>query len=64
HALAEQWPYILGALFIFVTLFMPNGIVGLPKQLGALKKRWAARKSVAPEAALAAVEPPREPASK
>ncbi|MBN9692403.1 MAG: urea ABC transporter permease subunit UrtC [Verrucomicrobia bacterium] len=32
HAFAEQWPYILGALFVFVTLFMPKGIVGLPEQ--------------------------------
>ena len=28
HAFAEQWPYILGSLFVFVTLFMPKGIVG------------------------------------
>jgi urea transport system permease protein len=40
HAFAEQWPYILGALFIFVTVFMPKGIVGLPGQLRELKRRW------------------------
>jgi len=39
HAFAEQWPYILGALFIFVTVFMPKGIVGLPGQLRELKRR-------------------------
>lgn len=44
HAFAEQWPYILGTLFIFVTLFMPNGIVGLPAQLMALKDNVSRRK--------------------
>lgn len=44
HAFAEQWPYLLGALFIFVTLFMPNGLTGLPAQLAALKQRWAQRR--------------------
>jgi urea transport system permease protein len=39
HAFAEQWPYFLGALFIFVTLFMPAGIAGLPAQFRALRKR-------------------------
>ena len=29
----EYWLYFLGALFILVTLFLPNGIVGLVKQL-------------------------------
>jgi len=41
HALAEQWPYILGALFIFVTIFMPKGLVGLPEQLRALWRRYS-----------------------
>ena len=41
HAFAEQWPYILGALFVFVTLFMPKGIIGLPEQLCALWRRFA-----------------------
>jgi urea transport system permease protein len=41
HAFAEQWPYFLGILFILVTLFMPNGIVGLPAQLGALKRKFS-----------------------
>lgn len=35
HSFAEQWPYILGVLFIFVTLFMPKGLVGLPEQYRA-----------------------------
>src|SRR5262245_52594808 len=41
HAFAEQWPYILGALFVFVTLFMPKGIIGLPEQLRALWRRFS-----------------------
>lgn len=30
----EFWLYFLGALFIAVTLFLPNGVVGLVKKLG------------------------------
>src|SRR6266446_6565071 len=33
RAFAEQWLYILGALFIIIVLFMPNGLVGIPRQL-------------------------------
>ena len=40
HAFAEKWPYILGLLFIFVTLFMPKGIVGIPEQFRELKARF------------------------
>ena len=40
HAYAEQWPYILGILFIFVTLFMPKGIVGIPEQFRELRRRF------------------------
>jgi urea transport system permease protein len=43
RAFAEQWLYFLGGLFIFATLFMPAGMVGVPDQLRALKKRWAGR---------------------
>ena len=39
HAFAEQWPYILGGMFVFVTLFMPKGIIGLPAQLRGLRNR-------------------------
>jgi urea transport system permease protein len=45
HAFAEQWPYILGALFIFVTLFMPKGIIGLPGQFRALKDRFGGKRN-------------------
>lgn len=50
HAFAEQWPYILGILFIFVTLFMPKGLVGLPEQLAELRARW--RRRTAPAEAI------------
>jgi urea transport system permease protein len=43
HSMAEQWPYILGGLFVVVTLFMPRGFVGLPAQLRELHRRWQAR---------------------
>ncbi len=39
HKFAEQWLYLLGGLFIFATLFMPKGIVGLPEQFSGLMKR-------------------------
>jgi urea transport system permease protein len=41
HAFAEQWPYILGVLFVFVTIFMPKGIIGLPDQFRALRRRFS-----------------------
>jgi len=37
----EYWLYVLGALFIAVTLYMPQGVVGL---LGSLKQRLQAGK--------------------
>ena len=40
RSFAEHWLYFLGGLFIFVTLLMPNGIVGLPDQFMELKRRW------------------------
>jgi urea ABC transporter permease protein UrtC len=45
HAFAEQWPYILGALFVFVTLFMPKGIIGLPEQFRELKNRFGRKRN-------------------
>jgi urea transport system permease protein len=44
HAFAEQWPYIIGFLFIFVTLFMPKGVIGLPAQFREIKQRLSRRK--------------------
>ncbi len=49
HKAPEYWLYILGGLFIFVVLFMPKGIVGLPAQFRELKKRWIDKKSATPE---------------
>jgi urea transport system permease protein len=43
RAFAEHWLYVLGGLFIVVVLFMPNGIVGLPAQLRAARKRYGPR---------------------
>lgn len=43
RAFAEQWLFFLGGMFILVTLFMPKGIVGIPDQLRALRKRWRPR---------------------
>ena len=34
----EFWLYFLGALFIAVTLFLPNGVVGLVKKLTGGRK--------------------------
>lgn len=39
----ETWSYMLGALFIFVVLFLPQGIMGKFKQLSGLKTLGAAR---------------------
>ena len=44
HAFAEQWPYILGALFVFVTLFMPKGIIGILGQMRELKRKFFSRR--------------------
>lgn len=40
HKAPEYWLYILGGLFIVVVLLMPKGIVGIPAQLRALKRRY------------------------
>ena len=46
RAYPDLWLLFLGLTFILVTLFMPGGIVGLPAQLGALKRRcWPTRPS-------------------
>ncbi|WP_218241481.1 urea ABC transporter permease subunit UrtC [Comamonas fluminis] len=46
-AAPEYWLYVLGALFIIVTLFMPGGLIRLPQQLHAWReKRKAQSKTV------------------
>ncbi len=57
HSFAEQWPYILGGLFIFATLFMPKGLIGVPAQLMELKKKLTRKPAEATSAAPAALEP-------
>ena len=63
HSFAEQWPYILGSLFVFVTLFMPKGIVGLPGQLKELSAKFARRRA-GKSADSPATAPKLEPAGK
>ena len=36
----EYWLYLLGALFIAVTLYMPQGVIGL---IGSVKRRISQR---------------------
>ena len=42
RAYPDMWLIFLGALFVLVTLFMPEGLVGLPGQLRGVKKRFDA----------------------
>jgi len=44
RAYPDLWLIFLGALFVFVTLFMPKGLIGLPEQLRGLKQRFTGRK--------------------
>jgi urea transport system permease protein len=47
RAYPDLWQILLGALFVFVTLFMPKGLVGLPQQLRDIKKRFDSRRNKA-----------------
>jgi len=58
RAYPDMWLLILGVLFIFVTVFMPKGMIGLPEQLRDLKRR------VRPGTAPSAIESAKEPAAK
>jgi len=49
RAYPDLWLLFLGMTFILVTLFMPKGIVGLPKQIMALKKKFLSPKAVSSE---------------
>ena len=42
----EWWPIILGGLFVTVVLLLPNGIVGLPRQLWQGLRRLRSRSTV------------------
>ena len=47
HKFPEFWSYILGGMFIFVVIFMPKGLVGIPSQLrGLIERRWRSRSNL------------------
>ncbi len=52
-ALAPYWLFVLGSIFIFVTLALPKGIVGTLKE-------WSTRKRAAPELPKVPVAQPAE----
>ncbi|MDD2870273.1 urea ABC transporter permease subunit UrtC [Neomegalonema sp.] len=52
----EIWLFLLGGLFVFVTLFMPRGILGV---FASLRAGWAARRASARKQA--GVDPDPEP---
>ena len=35
----EAWLFILGAIFVFVTVFMPKGLVGIYNQISTQKNK-------------------------
>jgi urea transport system permease protein len=45
RAYPDLWLIFLGTMFILVTVFMPQGIIGLPAQLRGLLKKYRRRKS-------------------
>ncbi len=47
-ALPSAWLYVLGALFVAVTLFLPDGLVGLSARIKA--KLWRAQCETVPDA--------------
>ncbi|MDB6108834.1 MAG: leucine/isoleucine/valine transporter permease subunit [Pedosphaera sp.] len=57
HRAPEYWLYILGGLFIVMTLFFPKGIVGIPGQVRALRRRWSSSRLIRTAAQSAAVAP-------
>ncbi|MDE3098856.1 MAG: urea ABC transporter permease subunit UrtC [Verrucomicrobiota bacterium] len=61
RAYPDMWLLFLGALFIFVTLFMPSGIIGLPGQVRALKKKIQDRGRPAPPSDLTGAAPLPQP---
>jgi urea transport system permease protein len=40
-ALPEYWLFVLGAIFVGVTLYLPAGLLGLAKQVAARLRRPA-----------------------
>jgi urea transport system permease protein len=60
RAYPDLWLLFLGMTFILVTLFMPKGIVGLPSQFHALKKKFLSPKAVSKENVEPVAAPPIE----
>ena len=60
RAYPDLWLLFLGAMFILVTLFMPKGIIGLPAQLCALKKKLSRQNPVSTKTIKANPPPPPE----
>jgi len=54
----EWWPIILGGLFVGVVMLIPDGLVGLPRQLRHTARRAQARLSNARAASLASARRP------
>ncbi len=50
-ALPEAWIFVLGALFVFVTLFMPKGVLGVIEGLAARRGRVEGSGKPVPEPA-------------
>jgi urea transport system permease protein len=48
QSIKEAWPLVLGALFIVVVLFLPDGIVGFLNKLAGRIGRLAARRPATP----------------
>ena len=59
-ALPEYWLFALGGLFVFVTLFLPKGIVGL---IGQIRSGTAKRNSTKLDRQSAAAEAGEEPST-
>ncbi len=57
----DLWLIILGGMFVFVVLFMPKGLVGLPAQIKALWTRLRKPSAEAAPADGASEDPPAEP---
>lgn len=45
RAFPDHWLIILGLIFVLVVLFMPNGLVGLPKQISGFYERVKNRRA-------------------
>lgn len=58
RAYPDLWLIFLGGMFIFVTVYMPKGIVGLPTQLKEIyRKRFAKKTATEPVAVVETAKP-------